>query len=149
VPGRALALDLGERRIGVAVCDDGRRVATPLETVDRVGDRTVEHARIAHLVTDHGVGVVVVGLPLSLDGELGPAARKVLSEVKALRRRLRVEGVEVVTHDERFSTVDAHGSLRAQGVRGAKGRAVVDQLAAAVILQSWIDATSADAPTEG
>lgn len=81
--------------------------------------------------------VVVVGLPLSLSGDVGPAARRVLSEVKGLRKRL---AVEVVTHDERLSTVDAEASLRAQGVNTRKGRSVVDQLAASVILQSWIDA---------
>ena len=63
--GRALALDLGERRIGVAICDDGQTVATPLGTVERVGDRTLEHAEIAELVETHRIVVVVVGLPLS------------------------------------------------------------------------------------
>ena len=84
--------------------------------------------------------MVVVGLPLSLSGEVGPAARKVLAEVKSLRKRL---AVEVVTHDERLSTVDAQGSLRHQGLKGPKGRAVIDQVAAAVILQSWIDSNRA------
>jgi putative Holliday junction resolvase len=86
------------------------------------------------------VTTVVVGLPLSLSGEVGPAARKVLTEVKSLRKRL---AIEVVTHDERLSTVSAQESLRRQGRKGSKGRAVVDQLAAAVILQSWIDANRA------
>ncbi|MGF1598228.1 MAG: Holliday junction resolvase RuvX [Acidimicrobiales bacterium] len=139
-PGRVLGLDLGERRIGVAVCDDRRTVATPLETIARVGDRTVEHGRVAELVEEHAGVAVVVGLPLSLDGERGPMARKVASEVKGLRRRLDALGVEVVTHDERMTTVTALGSLRAQGVSSRRGRSVVDQVAAAVILQSWIDA---------
>ncbi len=131
-----MALDLGERRIGVAICDDGQTVATPLGTVDRVGDRTLEHDDIAELVETHGIAVVVVGLPLLLNGDVGPMAKKVLTETKTLRRRL---GVEVVTHDERLSTVAAEGSLRAQGIDARAGRAVVDQVAAAVILQSWID----------
>ena len=135
--GRVIGLDLGERRIGVAVCDGNRTVATPLETVTRVGDRVVEHAVIAELVADNDVTAVVVGLPLALDGSVGPAARKVLSEVKRLRTRL---GVPVVTHDERLSTVEGERSLRAQGVRGRDRRNVIDQLAASVILQSWIDA---------
>lgn len=133
-----MALDLGDRRIGVAICDDNRLVATPLDTIHRVGDRVIEHGHIRDLVDEHEAVVVVVGLPLSLSGEVGPAARKVLSEVKGLRKRL---GVEVVTHDERLSTVDAEASLRTQGVNTRKGRKVVDQLAAAVILQRWIDAT--------
>lgn len=131
-----LGLDLGDARIGVAVCDVDRLVATPVETVNRVGDRSVEHGRLVELIEEYQATGVVVGLPLSLDGEVGPAARKVLSEVKGLRRRL---GVEVITHDERLSTVEAQGSLRRQGVRGSRGRQVVDQVAAAVILQSWID----------
>ncbi len=134
--GRALGIDLGDRRIGVAICDSDRLVATPLETISRVGNRPVEHDRIVELATEHEVSVVVVGLPLSLSGEVGPAARKVLSEVKGLRKRL---AAEVVTHDERLSTVDAQGSLRQQGLKGQKGRAVIDQVAASVILQSWID----------
>lgn len=136
-PGRALGLDLGDQRIGVAVCDAARRVATPLTTIRRVGDRTVEHGDIAAAVEEHDAVVVVVGLPLSLSGDVGPAARKVLSEVKGLRKRL---GIEVVTHDERLSTVRAEDSLRQQGVTGPRRRAVVDQVAASVILQSWLDA---------
>lgn len=138
--GRAIGLDLGDRRIGVAVCDAGRTVATPSETVRRVGDRPVEHDLIAEIVDRTEATVVVVGLPLSLDGSVGPAARKVLSEVKALRRRLALGGVEVVTHDERNTTRTAAHSLADAGVGSRKGRGVVDQVAAAVILQSWIDA---------
>lgn len=135
--GRVLALDLGRRRIGVAVCDDGRTVATPYRTVDRSGHRPDEHAELARLVTEVGAVAVVVGLPLSLDGSTGPAAKAALSEVKALRKVL---GVPVVTHDERLSTVAAETSLDRAGVRGSRRRRVVDQLAAQVILQSWLDA---------
>jgi putative Holliday junction resolvase len=135
-PGRVLALDLGRRRIGVAVCDDGRTVATPYRTVRRSGHRPDEHAELAGLVDEIGAVLVVVGLPLSLDGSRGPAAKTVLSEVKALRRVL---GVPVETHDERLSTVAAEASLDRGGVRGARRRDVVDQLAAQVILQSWLD----------
>ena len=131
-----MGLDLGDQRIGVAVCDAARRVATPVTTIQRVGDRSVEHDHIADVVAEHDAVLVVVGLPLSLSGEVGPAARKVLTEVKRLRKRL---GIEVVTHDERLSTVHAEGSLRHQGVKGAKRRAVVDQVAASVILQGWLD----------
>ncbi len=137
--GRVIGLDLGDRRVGVAVCDAGRTVATPSETLTRVGNRPVEHDRIAEIVSRTGATVVVVGLPLSLDGSVGPAARKVLSEVKALRRRLGPEGVTVETHDERNSTTTASHSLAAAGVDSRRGRAVVDQVAAAVILQSWLD----------
>lgn len=132
-----LALDLGERRIGVAVCDAGRTVATPYDTIKRVGDRPVEHAAIAQLVADTDAVLVVVGLPLSLDGGAGPAARSVLSEVRALTKALPVP---VETHDERMSTVSAHARLAEGGRSSRKRRDVVDKSAAAVILQDWIDA---------
>ncbi len=134
--GRVMALDLGRKRIGVAVCDDARTVATPYRTVNRSGHRPDEHETLAALVDEVGAGVVIVGLPLSLDGSLGPAAKAVLSEVKALRKLL---GVPVETHDERLSTVTAEAHLDHGGVRGPRRREVVDQLAAAVILQAWLD----------
>jgi len=137
--GRVVALDLGDRRIGVAVCDDRRTVATPYETVKRVGDRPAEHARIEQIVEDVSASIVVVGLPLSLDGTAGPAARKVQSEIKALKKRFEPKGVAVIGHDERNSTTTAGGSLAVSGVSQKRGRSVIDQLAAAVILQSWID----------
>jgi putative Holliday junction resolvase len=104
--------------------------------VARVGDRVVEHGVVADLAAEHGATVVVVGLPLSLTGEVGPAARQVLSEVKGLRKRLPIA---VVTHDERLSTRSAEASLRSQGIDRRRGRAMVDSVAATVILQSWID----------
>lgn len=134
--GRALALDLGRKRIGVAVCDDARTVATPYRTVNRSGHRPDEHETLAALVDEVGAGVVIVGLPLSLDGSAGPAAKAVLAEVRALRKLLPVP---VETHDERLSTVTAEANLDHGGVRGPRRREVVDQLAAAVILQAWLD----------
>ncbi|MCL4133734.1 UNVERIFIED_CONTAM: hypothetical protein GTU68_028262, partial [Idotea baltica] len=136
--GRALGLDLGDRRIGVAICDSDRTLATPYGTVHRVGDRPAEHRLIQEMLTETEADLLVVGLPLSLDGEIGPAAKAVLSEVRGLRRAL---GIEVVTHDERLTTVTAEDYLAERGIRGQKRREVVDQVAAAVILQSWIDAT--------
>ena len=134
---RAVALDLGSRRIGVALSDSGGTVATPYETVQRSGDRARDHRRVAVLAEEAGAEVVVVGLPLSLDGTVGPAARAILDEVVELRAALPVE---VVTWDERLSTVEAERSLRAMKVRKGDRRRVVDRLAATVILQSWLDA---------
>lgn len=134
---RAVALDIGSRRIGVAVSDSGGMVATPYEVVQRSGDRSRDHRRIAGLVEDAGAEIVVVGLPLSLDGSLGPAARGILAEVDELRAAL---DVGVVTWDERLSTVEAERSLRVMGVKKGNRRRVVDQVAATVILQSWLDA---------
>ncbi len=135
---RALGLDLGDRRIGVAICDAQGLVATPYETIKRVGDRPVEHAIIAKLVDELGIEAIVVGMPYGLDGSIGPAAKKVTSEVKALRKRF---DIEVHTHDERLSTVSAQADLRAQGVKAKRQTEMVDQVAAAVILQAWLDNT--------
>jgi putative Holliday junction resolvase len=134
---RALALDIGTRRIGVAVSDSAGTVATPYEVVDRSGDRGRAHRRIAALVDEAGADIVVVGLPLSLDGSIGPAAEAVLDEIDELRCVL---AAEIVTWDERLSTVQAERSLRAGNVSKGKRRRVVDQVAATVILQSWLDA---------
>jgi putative Holliday junction resolvase len=134
---RALGLDLGSRRIGVALSDSAGMVATPYDVLTRAGDRMRDHARIAELVDEAGAELVVVGLPLSLDGSIGPAARSVLDEADELRARLLVG---VITWDERLSTIEAQQRLRAAGVKGRKGRRVVDQVAATVILLSGLDA---------
>ena len=134
---RAVGLDLGTRRIGVALSNSAGTVATPYDVLTRSDDRVDDHGRIAAIVDEAGAGVVVVGLPLSLDGSVGPAARDVLDEADELRARLPVA---VMTWDERLSTVEAQRRLRSAGVKGRKGRRVVDQVAATVILQSWLDA---------
>lgn len=136
---RSLGLDLGERRIGVALCDSGGRLATPYEVVQRSGDRARDHRELARLVAEADAVRVIVGLPRSLDGSHGPAAQSVLEEIEQLRSAL---AVPVCTHDERLTTVTAERGLRQAGVTGTKRREVVDQVAAAVILQAWLDAES-------
>lgn len=131
-----LGLDLGSRRIGVAISDAARILATPYETINRVGDRSVEHARIGEIIASESAVAVVVGMPLSLSGEVGPAARAVRSELKGLRRRL---GVPVDTVDERLTTVSAEAELDRMGVDNRRRREMVDQIAAAVLLQAWLD----------
>jgi putative holliday junction resolvase len=134
---RAVGLDLGTRRIGVGLSNSARTLVPPYDVLTRSDDRVDDHGRIAAIVDEAGAGVVVVGLPLSLDGSVGPAARDVLDEADELRARLPVA---VMTWDERLSTVEAQRRLRTAGVKGRKGRRVVDQVAATVILQSWLDA---------
>jgi len=134
---RAIGLDLGTRRIGVALCDSAGTLATPYEVVRRSGDRARDHREVRRLAEEAGAEVVVVGLPLSLDGTVGPAATAALAEADELEAAV---GLPVVTWDERLSTVEAHHRLRAAGVGSRKGRQVVDQVAATVILQSWLDA---------
>ena len=134
---RALGLDLGERRVGVAVCDSAGTVATPVETLVRSGDAEADLRAIADQVREWQVEIVVVGLPLSLDGTEGPAATAARTEIDRLGRLL---SVPVVSYDERLTTVIAERSLMEQQMKGPRRRGVVDQVAAAVILQSWIDA---------
>lgn len=136
---RAVGIDLGSRRIGVAIT--AGTLATPYETVDRVGDRAREHRRIAEIVAEVEADVVVVGLPLGLDGAVGTAAGSALAEAEELACTV---GVPVETYDERLTTVTADRALREMNVRGAARRRVVDQLAAAVMLQSWLDRRLAD-----
>lgn len=132
---RALGVDLGSKRIGVAL--SASTLATPYEVVQRSGDKVRDHRRIADLVDEAGAEVVVVGLPLSLDGTVGPAAQRVLDEIDVMETTLTVP---IETWDERLSTVTAEQSLRAQDLKGPARRRVVDMVAAAVILQSWMDA---------
>lgn len=133
---RALGLDLGAKRIGVAICDSDGRVATPIEVVARVGDRATEHAAIAGLVVEWEAEIVVVGLPYNMDGSVGPMAKKCLSETKALGDVL---DVPVVPYDERLTTVTAERSLMEQQMKSDARRLVVDKVAAAVMLQAWLD----------
>jgi putative Holliday junction resolvase len=140
---RALALDLGSKRIGLAL--SAGTLATPYEVLPRSGSRAQDHRRIADHVAETEAELVVVGLPLSLDGTTGPAAQRVLDEVDELARAL---DVPVETWDERLSTVTAERSLLDQRLRAPARRKVVDQVAAAVILQSWLDARLAATPAQ-
>jgi putative holliday junction resolvase len=133
---RVLALDLGERRIGVAVSDPSGTLASPHGVIERARDRAEDHAAIAALVTELDAERVVVGLPLSLSGATGPAAEAALSEATALASVL---GVPVETFDERLTTVAASRSMRAGGTKARKQRKRIDEMAAAVMLQNWLE----------
>lgn len=133
---RALGLDLGAARIGVAVSDRSGTVASPLTVLYRSGRLAVDHRRIGELVTEEEAELVVVGLPISLDGAEGRAARAARTEIAMLASVL---DVPVVSHDERFTTKTAQDALRLGGVKRAKQRAVVDKVAAAVMLQAFLD----------
>ena len=140
---RALGIDLGSKRIGVALSDSAGTVASPFEVVQRSGDRQRDHRRLAELAAEAEAEIVVVGVPYSLDGSVGPAAKRALAEVRVLQRALPVP---VETYDERLSTVTAHRSLQEMDVDAATRRKVVDKVAAAVILQAWLDNRSAADP---
>jgi putative pre-16S rRNA nuclease len=143
---RVLALDLGSKRIGVAVSDGSGTIATPLVVVTRSGDRALDHRRIAALVAEQEAERVVVGLPLSLDGRRGPAADAAQTEVELLAAALPVP---VETFDERLTTVTAERVLVEAGLRAEARRKVVDKVAAAVILQAWLDRREENRPARG
>jgi len=135
---RALALDVGEKTIGVAMTDEARIAAHPLTVLQRVGNFG-DAAAIVGLVREHGVTDVVVGMPFELSGKLGHRARRVQSFITALRPVLP-ETVQVHEQDERFTTAEAERVLLAGDVSRARRRSVIDQQAAALILQGWLDA---------
>ena len=137
--GRVAALDLGERRIGIAYSDSRRTLASPWGVVERTGDPGRDRRAVVDAIQEVGAVTVVVGLPLSLSGEVGPAARAALGEADELRLTLEPLGISVETADERFTTVEAQRSLRAAGRRGRSARAVIDSAAAMVLLQAWLE----------
>ncbi len=134
-PGCRLGIDVGSARIGIARSDRGGVLASPLATVRR---GTGDLAEIARLAAEHEVIEIVVGLPTGLSGRDGNAARQAREFAAALARLVRPALVRLV--DERFTTVIAHGALHAGGRDARKRRSVVDQAAAAVLLQSALDA---------
>ena len=132
---RALGLDVGERRIGAALSDPEGILATPLEAIDvQSHDQALE--RIVALACEHGVDRVVVGLPISMDGTLGPQAQRVKSFADALAERV---GLPVLTWDERLSTVAAGRVLADAGVKRGKRKKRIDSVAASLVLQGYLD----------
>jgi putative Holliday junction resolvase len=142
---RILGLDVGDVRIGLALSDETATLATGLETLERVGPRKDVKA-IAALAREHEVARVVVGLPRTLAGEIGPQAEKVLSFTEDLKRTV---GVPVVSWDERFTTSMATQALIEGGVSRKNRKGMVDRVAAVLILQSYLDSRKiADARAE-
>lgn len=133
---RVLAIDLGSKRIGVAVSDPTGTVASPLTVLARSKSRRHDHRQIAELVRREEAELLVIGMPVSLSGGDGPAAKAARAEAKALAT---VVGVPIDTYDERFSTVTAERALAEMNVRGPARRGAVDKVAAAVILQGYLD----------
>lgn len=133
---RFLSLDVGERRTGVAVSDPGGVIARPLTTLEVPPQADGLAAAVRPLVDEHGVQHLVVGLPRRLSGRHGPeaeAATALASELGALL------GLPVTLWDERLSTVEAGRLLDEGGVRGRRRKQRIDAVAAAVILQSFLD----------
>lgn len=136
---RLLALDVGERRVGVAISDSTGTLARPLQTLMR-GSLEEDVAAVVTLVAEHGIDQVVMGQPLSLDGTEGPQARQIARYAEELAARLPVQ---VILWDESLSTVAAEEILRQSRSekkrRRARASGELDAIAAAVILQSYLD----------
>ncbi|MEK9522585.1 Holliday junction resolvase RuvX [Streptomyces sp. NPDC087908] len=146
--GRRLAVDVGDARIGVASCDPDGVLATPVETVPG-RDVPAAHRRLRQIVAEYEPIEVVVGLPRSLSGREGPAATKVRAFAGEMARGIAPVPVRLV--DERMTTVTATQGLRASGVKARKGRSVIDQAAAVIILQNALESerVSGNPPGEG
>ena len=133
---RALGIDLGSKRIGVATSDRSGTIATPLLVLSRSATRAHDHKSIAALVVEHEAECVVVGMPLSMSGRSGEAAIRAGIEVQQMTS---VVGVPVYTYDERLTTVAADNILMEQNMNAQDRRKVIDKVAAAVMLQAWLD----------
>ena len=133
---RTLALDIGEKRIGVAVGDETGTLARPLTTIVRASKRQ-DFERVARLVTEQSAERVIAGYPRSLSGDEGPQAQRVRRYVEALAITLRVP---VELWDERYTTVEATERLHEAKRRRPRDRGQLDAAAAAIILQDYLDA---------
>jgi len=139
---RSFGLDVGSRTVGVAVSDALGVTAQPVTTLRRTNLRA-DLAQLRRLAEEHDVGHAVVGLPLNMDGSEGPSAAEARRLGDAISRTL---GIPVEYWDERLTTVAATRMLVEADVSRARRRAVVDKIAAVLILQGWIDARHAAAP---
>jgi putative Holliday junction resolvase len=140
-----MALDVGERRVGLAIADELGLIASPLRTVRRGGHDLEE---IASAAAAHGVGTIVVGLPTGLSGREGPQAAAV-REFAAMLETVVGPQIALAFADERLTTAVAERTLRAGGGKRERNKERVDAVAAAVILQGYLDARRARAARQG
>lgn len=137
-PGvRALGVDPGSKRIGLAVSDRSGMIASPLAVLARSRSKQHDLHELARIAREEGAEVIVVGLPLNMDGSEGKAAKAAIAEA---RRLATLVDVPVELHDERLTTVTADRDMVAAGLNALERRRVVDKIAAAIMLQSWLDA---------
>ena len=131
---KALGIDLGDARVGVAVSDDLGMLAHPLETISTQSTNVVK--RVLALASERSVETIIVGMPRNMNGSHGPAADKAKAFIEELRRETTLP---IVAWDERLSTVSAQRALQEAGRNTRKQKSVIDQVAAQIILQSWLD----------
>lgn len=136
--GVRIGVDVGTVRVGIAACDPGGLLASPVTTLARDLRGGADLEKLARLVAEREAVEVVVGLPRSMSGKSGPAARSAREYAESLAER--IDPIPVRLSDERLTTVAATRRLAEAGTRGRKGRQVVDRSAAVLILQGWLDA---------
>lgn len=132
---RILAVDLGKARTGLAVCDESETLASPVGVIGE-HDREKLKRKIAASAAEHGAEMLVVGLPRNMDGSEGESALSAREFGEALSQ---MTGLPVAFNDERGTTITAHGYLNRTDTRGKKRKAVIDAVAATIILQDYLD----------
>ena len=137
---RALGIDPGSKRIGLAVSDLSGTIASPLMVLQRSKSRQHDRQELARIACDEEAEVIVIGLPLNMDGSQGKAAKAAIAEG---RRLATLVDVPIEMHDERLTTVTAERSMLDAGLNAIERRKVVDKVAAAIMLQSWLDSRAA------
>lgn len=135
--GRVLGIDFGHKRIGLALSDSLRMVATPLETVDGESQKKATR-RIREILEEQGVSEIVLGLPLHMNGDEGELAQDARAFGEKLEKQ--VPALKVHFQDERMSSMEAERALQLGGAKAGRKKEMRDQLAAQLILQSWLDA---------
>jgi putative Holliday junction resolvase len=130
----ALGIDLGDARVGIAASDDLGMLAHPMETIQVKAGRVTQ--RILEIIKEKDAQTVVVGMPRNMDGSFGPAAQKAREFIEALKLETTAR---VVPWDERLTTVSAQRSLHEAGKNARAQKAMIDQVAAQILLQSWLD----------
>ncbi len=133
---RILALDVGDKTIGVAVCDELKLTAQGVEVIRRTAIAK-DFSRLRELITQYQVGLVVIGLPKNMNGTIGPRGELVKEFAETMAQT--IPDIEIKFWDERLSTVAAEKSLIAADVSRAKRRQVIDKMAAVFILQGYLD----------
>jgi len=136
--GRVLAIDPGDKHLGIAISDPTGMIANPCMLINHVS-RSIDAAQIANLAVERGAELIIVGQALGEDGEVGPAARKAQRLADAIRQQTEIP---VKLWDESGSTVEARAVRRDMGVNRRKRAGHLDELAAVIILQDYIDAHS-------
>ena len=134
---RILAADYGDARTGLAICDSNETIASPVGNAQGKGLFAVAEST-AETALERGAGMIVVGLPLNMDGSEGPRAAKCRKFASALERELEGKDIEVVLWDERSTTVQAYRNLLDADVSGKKKRGIIDSEAARIILDSYL-----------